>query len=465
MLSENPVGKEIYPSQIPSLWLRDERYIFSPKRSEGGLADDFKKLPSDLITDYDWSEVENLIKEETGAVRDVMYTLSSSEYGKGLSFYVENATCKPKAGKPKTNNFRKLLLSTNPEKIRNVSSITMDGKGTKLTTSDKDLNVVLVEGVKVGTDNLEAFMTAMNLLGKGTHLIEIEEMEKLFGIKKKRKSEPAKEKRKSEPKGERRKAPKVNPTIPEPMIIEPVPLGDVKRIIEKRVNKKEKQETKEREKRKLLGKAKDKEEEIEFLREEEEAVEKTKSDKFRKLLLSTDPAKIRNVSTFEKDGKGKVTSSDKGLKIVSVEGIQVGTNNLEAFVAAMDVLGKGSYDSEIEEMEKLFGVKRKSEPKPEKPKKKRKVETTESEAESDDEVSDEGDVEPERYIELGDIDEGEPIEFGRRQSLGSMEDFLVEEDVEEQYSDESENEGETEFEIETEERVPTPKLKRLKKKK
>lgn len=263
MLSENPIGDYIMASQIPILWLRDERYVFSMERMEGGFPEDFKKVPKDALYSHDKDQIDELIDLETKAMNNLIYTLSQKEYGKGLSFLVtkQSTVCVLKK-----TNFSKLLKSTKSGKIRDVSNIDSSGKGSKVVIKDTALKVVQVEGVSVGTNNFDSFLVAIDLLGsRSLYLNEINEMESLFSRKKskeksKEKSEERVEEKSKERVEKKGKKAKVKEFVPEPYVEKPIPIIGVRKLSERRKEKKTKIEGKVTNRRAMVD-------EIEFKRE------------------------------------------------------------------------------------------------------------------------------------------------------------------------------------------------------
>lgn len=227
MVTKNQVADIAYPSNIPTLWLSDSDLLFSPSSSLGGHERDIEKklgyLPDDLISNMDEGVVNELIREEVRMRRDMIWTLSKSAYGGSLSSHA---------------NFGKLFRGTKSDKIRDVSDLQEFGNGSKLTTSEKGLEVIKVEGVRVGTNNLPAFLLAMRLIG-GNHDSQIEEMKRRFEERKEKDEEEDEEEDEDlvEAPG-----PKVKAFIPRKSEENQYPMGDVRRFSERRREKREKKQ-------------------------------------------------------------------------------------------------------------------------------------------------------------------------------------------------------------------------------
>lgn len=330
LITKNNFSDVITASQIPNIWLTDDKFVFSPSKSIGGYKKDIKnelgKLPSDIIDSRD--DISDLIDDETKTVRDVIWTMTNDGF---LSSFVSKVETK-KTKKP--TNFRKLLTNTKPNKIRDVSNIDASGKGTKVVSLSKTLKIVEVEGVQVGTDNLDAFLLAMKLLG-GDQSVPIEEMKSIFKTPKTRKEKTSKV-----------KGPKIKSFIPEPENVVQRPMAPVRRFSEKRKEKKLKLEELKNKKNEIrdetFGERRKQETAVERVsfdsdkpNKKKKASPKPKQTKKKKYESSIESGSESDVGDVEPENYIELGSEDEG------EPEEAGSNqsfgSMEDFVTEEDV--------------------------------------------------------------------------------------------------------------------------------
>jgi hypothetical protein len=341
MVTPNSVDKIVVPSQFTLLWLDNTDFVFLPSHSIGGKESDLRKYvkkPQDLIRYPGGEEYLSLLNNETERKRDIQFSMDL-ENGR-----LSTLTFKPKASKKKTNDFVDLFNATKEGKVRNVSKIDANGKGTRAVNPNKNLKTVEINGITLATDNYEAFLIAVDLLGN-VDPEAIESMKEQFGIVEKK---PKVKTTKNEKEFQFPDT-KVEAFLPQPSTVaEPRVMGDIPRRADKLAAKKKK-----------------------F------------NERYDKELGRTGGKKV------------------------------LGEKNRE------------------EEENVVFGRRNSVSPKRSKAPKEKKI-------------KDDGDEEPEQYEDIGDIDEGEPDEFNRTQSVGSMNDFIESDEDLEEEDLESEREEEEE---------------------